>query len=141
MIPAFVKLWEYNKPQVRAELEKAHPKDYVDIVKAVVRCVSTPNYYRSPDPERITEIILGSYQGTKLYIICANEDIISPVWYVKVGYGSCPVCDTLSSIRDLSYDVADPAGAEKPTKEQVDRYMTLALHIVQNLKELDGEIV
>ena len=52
-------------------------------------------------------------------------------WYVKVGYGSCSGCDTLEGIRDYP--------DEPPTKEQIDAYMTLALHIVQGFKSMQTE--
>lgn len=53
----------------------------------------------------------------------------SDYWYVRVSYGSCCGCDTLQSITDCSGDTA------------LDDLMTLALHIVQGLKKMDGEWV
>jgi len=47
-----------------------------------------------------------------------------------VSYGSCSGCDTLEAIRDYSGDT--------PTEKQLDEYMTLALHVVQGLRQISG---
>ena len=52
-------------------------------------------------------------------------------WYVKVNYGSCSGCDTFQSIRMYS--------DEPLTKQEVDDYMTLCLHIVQRLHPMQEE--
>lgn len=84
-----------------------------------------------PDPARIYQIDDGGYEGTLVFVIGAGGYKPSRYWYVKVGYGSCSVCDTLQAIRGYEGDA--------PTKEQVDAYMTLALHIVQGLREMNAD--
>jgi hypothetical protein len=130
VIKEFVQAWEARKNEVRAALSAKHP-DYSDIVRAVVSILSDTEYYGAPDPNRITLIDYGDYQGTLLFIIAASGYQPSDFWFVKVAYGSCSVCDTLQAICQYSDD--------PPTESQVNDYMTLALHIVQGLKAMDGE--
>ena len=89
--------------------------------------------YESPDPERIHEIDDGDYQGTLVYIIGDDSYQPNQYWYVRIAYGSCSGCDTLESIRN--YD------GGPPKESQVDDYMTLCLHIIQQLKAMAGEEV
>lgn len=130
MIPEFVAAWEQNKDKVRAQFASQHPGSYIDIVKIVVQ--NMPEDVM--DADRIHKIDDGDYQGTLLFVIGADGYQPSQYWAVKVGYGSCSGCDTLQSIMDSSYSDDDNDG--KPTESQVNDYMTLALHIVQGLKEI-----
>jgi hypothetical protein len=50
----------------------------------------------------------------------------------EVGYGSCTVCDTLQSIQWDDYDYEDPD--KEPTEGQVKDYMTLCLHLIQQMR-------
>lgn len=127
MIQLFVDRFIANKPQLEALFTKAHPEDYKSLVAAVVTIISSDDY-GDLDFERVHQIDDGDYQGTLLFVIAAKGYQPSNYWAVKVSYGSCSGCDTLQDIRDYSDD--------PPTKEQVDKYMTLALHIVQELKEI-----
>ena len=128
MIKEFVEKWYLNKEATRAYFATVHPEAYIDIVKQVIIAI-TDDEYESPDPERIHLIDDGNYQGTLLFIIAAKYYQPDVYWYVKVDYGSCSRCDTLEAIRDY--------GDEPLTEEQLDDYMTLALHIVQGLKRID----
>ena len=128
MIQAFVDAFMQNKIKLRTEFMMNHPKAYSDIVTAVIKIL--PNTYGSPDPERITEIDHGSYQGDKLFIIAASRYQPDKYWYVNISYGSCSSCDTMEHI-------AMDGGMEQGlTEQQLDDYVTLALHIVQNIKKL-----
>lgn len=122
----------------RAELKKMfmakHPDDYKEIVKNVITIISKDNDYNVPDPERIHQIDDGDYQGTLVFVIAAKGYQPSEYWSVMVSYGSCSGCDTLEGINDSCDD-------EPPTEEQVEQYMTLAVHILQGLKEMNSEIV
>ena len=133
MIEDFTKAWFGNLHKMREKFTKKHPQNYKEIVEAVVEILKTDNEYSCPDKERIHEIDDGNYQGTLVYVIGAGGYQPDTYWYVKVGYGSCSGCDTLEAIAEYRID--------DPTKEQVDRYMTLALHIVQGLKKMGDEIV
>ena len=131
MIKEFVTLWDKNKENLRTVFEKKHPDDYEDIVKGVISILNDGDSYRKPDPNRIHRIDDGEYQGTLVFVIGATGYQPSEYWYVKVRYGSCSGCDTLESIKNYT--------DRTPTKDQVDSYMTLALHIVQGLKLMRDE--
>mgnify|MGYP001560150875 CR=1 FL=1 len=133
MITEFVKRFEDNTDKLRTVFSEKHQENYADIVKAVVSIlhVDSDDYEEpNPHPEKIHTIDDGNYQGTLLYIIPSNEYQPDRYFYVFVGYGSCSGCDTLEAIRSYSDDL--------PTSKQVDDYMTLALHIVQNIKEISA---
>jgi hypothetical protein len=135
MIAEFVQRWEAKKEHIRALFTTKHPDDYAEVVKnVIIHLAPDPeNYDPYPDPERIHEIDDGDYQGTLLFVIAAEGYQPSDYWYVRVGYGSCSGCDTLEAIKMYS--------DELPNEKAIDDYMTLALHIVQGLKKLDGETV
>lgn len=131
MIQAFVDRFMESKPALREKFSAKHPSSYRNVVEAVIEVlhgVEDPGDWFSPDPKRIHEIDDGDYQGTLLYLIAADSYQPSVYWYVLVGYGSCSGCDTLESIRCYT--------DEPPTEDQIDQYMTLALHIVQRLKRI-----
>jgi len=65
-----------------------------------------------------------------LFVVAAEGYQPSTYWAVKVEYGSCSGCDTFESIREY--------GNAPPTDEQAKKYFTLALHIVQGLREVGG---
>jgi hypothetical protein len=131
MIQKFVNRFMAADGVLRETFAAQHPDAYIDIVRAVVSVIGGENAYGEPDATRIHQIDDGDYQGTLLFVIAAGGYQPSEYWYVKVGYGSCSGCDTLEGIRDYS--------DEPPTKEDVDAYMTLALHIVQGLKSMQTE--
>lgn len=134
MIKEFVDKFMSSKDKLKARFAKKHPKNYKEIVKAVVEILHDEDDYNSPDPGRITQIDHGEYQGTLLYVIASGDYQPSDYWYVMVWYGSCSGCDTLQDIQD-NY----PNYSEIPTEKQIDDYMTLALHIVQRLKKMDND--
>lgn len=130
MIQQFTDRFIAARPQVEAALSAKHPEDYKSLVKLVVETVATDDYGQ-PDPERITEIDHGDYQGTLVYVIAAGGYQPDRFWYVRVGYGSCSGCDTLQAISDYS--------DEPPTPRQVSEYWTLCLHIAQGIHAMQGE--
>lgn len=127
MIQEFVDAFMAKKPQLKAMFAKAHPGEYMDIVKSVVEVISDDDY-DVPDPGRIHQIDDGEYQGTLVFVIGAKGYQPSKYWYVYVDYGSCSGCDTLQAIHEYS--------DEPPNEGQINDYMTLALHIVQGIKEM-----
>lgn len=129
MIAKIVEAWEKNKHLVRKSFEEKHPSEYIDIVKAVVQNISGDPHNGDPEFGEIHEINDGDYQGTLLYVIAGETYQPSKYYCVKVDYGSCSHCDTLQRIQEDDDD-------ERPTESQVNDYMTLALHIVQGLKEI-----
>jgi hypothetical protein len=130
VIIEFVKRFNEKEADLRAKLSGAHVKNYGALVKIVIEAITSESDYGdfSPDPERITEIDHGDYQGTLLFVVADKGYQPSKYWFVKVGYGSCSGCDTLQGI--CNYE------ADKPTASQVNDYYTLALHIVQGLKSM-----
>ena len=129
MIEAFTKAWFANLHTMREKFTAKHPEDYKEVVRSVVEMLAdASDDYDKPDPERIHEIDDGNYQGTLVYVIGGSGYQPSRYWYVKVSYGSCSGCDTLEAIRGYRN--------ESPDEEQVREYMTLALHIVQGLREM-----
>ena len=129
MIQKFVDRFMGEEDWIRGQFSK-HPGSYYDIVKIVVQAIRSKDEHESPDPERICGIDWSDYQGTLVYVIGAAGYQPTKYWYVFVGYGSCSGCDTLQGIRDDGpYDAP-------PNKEQIDDYYTLALHIVQGIKEM-----
>lgn len=120
------------QPALREEFARGHPEDYKAVVATVVRAITADDYGECAlDPERIHVIDDGRYQGTLVFVIAEKGYTPSAYWYCKVSYGSCSGCDTLQCLR--GYDDGPP------TAEQVDGYMTLALHIVQGLKLMESD--
>ncbi len=132
MIQSFVDRFMARKDDLRRTFGEKHPDSYIDVVRAVVDAVRGPEYSsEGMDPARIHQIDDGDYQGTLVFVIGAGGYQPNDYWYVKVYYGSCSGCDTLQSIRGYR--------DEPITEEQVDEYMTLALHIVQGLKKMGSD--
>lgn len=130
MIQKYVDRFMANKTQLESFLKKKHPEDYKQLVTEVVKVISTDDY-GDIDPERVTEIDYGDYQGTLLYVIAAKGYQPGTFWTMKVDYGSCSGCDTLQAISDYSN--------KPPTQKQIEQYTNLALNLVQSLKSVDGE--
>jgi len=118
-----------KKNELRKLYSEEHPERYEDIVKAVVKLI-TDNKYPRLDPERIHVIGDGDYQGTLLFVIGAKEYQPRDYWCVFVDYGSCSGCDTLEAIHETVLS------NKPPTQQQTDDYMSLALHIVQNITKI-----
>jgi hypothetical protein len=133
MIDEFVAAWHEKKPLLRERFKTSMPGRYQSLVQDVVEVVlADEDKYRSrPDPARIHEINDGDYQGTLVYVTGSTGYQPDTYWTVKVSYGSCSGCDTIAMITSMGdYD------ANEATEEQLKHYMTLALHIIQGLKEI-----
>ena len=130
MIQEFVDRFMAKEEELKETLRKNPRWSYKDLVKETISLISEG--YRSPDPERITIIDHGDFQGTLLFVIAAQGYQPYHYWYVKISYGSCSGCDTLIGINELAdYD------SKEATDQQVKDYYTLCLHIIQQLKEMD----
>lgn len=128
MIKEIVKKWEENKNELKDWLSKNHPEAYKDLVEKVIEIITKDEDYDFPNKHIIHEIDDGDYQGTLLYLIPSYGYQPNEYFYVKVSYGSCSGCDTLKDIRGYSEN--------HPSEQQINDYMTLALHIVQGLKKI-----
>ena len=131
MIQEFVDRFMERKDELRSKFTENAPASYKAIVKGVVEILHDPDECGSISPERIHVINDGSYQGTLVFVIGADDYQPDDYWYVRVYYGSCSGCDTLEAI-GYPWEGA-------PSEKQLDGYMTLALHIVQRLKQMDRE--
>lgn len=133
MIEKFTKRYFEKLPELRAKFEAKHPGDYKALVRNVIEILSSDGDDRDMDPNRIHEIDDGDYQGTLVFVIAAKGYQPSNYWYCRISYGSCSACDSLQSISGYGY--------EPPTVEQVNQYMQLACHVVQQLRQMGGEKV
>ena len=133
MIDDWVKIWDAHKGEIEKIFTEKHPDNYEEIVKQVVTLISkhTDGWRGKPDHEKITCFGGDDYQGTLLFVIPGKSYSPCQYWYVKVDYGSCSGCDTLQSI------YSDGDWGTKPTTGQIKDYMMLALHILQETKELE----
>jgi len=130
MIQKFVDKFMASKDELRKKFA-THPGDYLNVVKALVEVLHDENDdYNVPDPERIHMIDEGHYQGTLVFVIGCVGYQPSTYWAMMVRYGSCSGCDILRKIEGAGN------GGEKPTEDQIDQYVTLALHLVQSMKEI-----
>jgi hypothetical protein len=136
LIETFVKIWDNHKEELEDKYKKELPSSYQNIVKEVFEMINEhhedySDEYEKPDPERMTVIDHGDYQGTQLFIVAADNYQPSLFWRVFVSYGSCSGCDTLEGIKSEGNHWEDDY---KPTEQQVKDVMSLALHILQNIK-------
>ena len=124
--------WNENKDKLEKALREANNLnecEYKELVAMIVEYILNPGKddYNTYDPERITVIDNGDYQGTQLFMI--PMDTYQPEEYeyllTYAGYGSCSGCDTLLSIQDW--------GEGKLTDSQVKDFMKLCKDLVCNI--------
>ena len=139
MIKDFCKAWEKNNGRLREYISSHNQSEYSnysDLVKIIFEQCINPyiietncKYCRKTfNINNLTEIDDGDCQGTLLFIIPLNtyQPIIDEYIVTYVDYGSCSYCDTLQGIQDFGIDI--------PTESQVNDYMELLLHLLQNCK-------
>lgn len=134
MIKFAIQQWDKNKDKLE-EYYKKYVNDnfkngyfdvyfnYDEVVKNLVKYVYNDDEFNF-NPDGITEIDNGDYQGTLLYLIPEDTYQPSETEYLMTyaGYGSCSGCDTLLGILE---------GSENK-EEAVKELMDLSLHLVQN---------
>lgn len=129
MIDKFVEVWENNKSDLREKYTEDLPGSYRSVVEDVIQLISDGDVgRRGPDPNRITEVDEGHYQGTKVFVIGEEGYQPSTYFYVRCSYGSCSHCDALLAIK-----------RKEDREEQVDGVMRMALHVVQSLHKMDQD--
>lgn len=128
MIQEFVDRFIPEKDGLIQKYTLTEPDCYDDLVKDVVEIITSEEKYSDPDPDRITVIDHGDYQGDRLFIIAGKGYQPDNYWYVSVAYGSCGGCDTFEAIGDYGRDSAI---------QKANDYWTLALHILQDMKKLE----
>ena len=137
MIKEFVNQWDKNK-KVLDEYFRTHKQEeydeYSKIVKLLIQYVLNEGLNDNWDeikinPDTLTEIDFGDYQGTLIYVFA--EDTYQPstnqTFYTSVAYGSYSGgCDTLQVIQEYGLE-------ELPNEEQIEGYMKLSLDILQSI--------
>ena len=136
MEQVFVDRFMKNKDQIREEFRTNPPEDYLVIVAVVVDSIGEDDEDSydgfNLDPDRIHQIDDGDYQGTLVFVIGEKGYQPSHYWGLTISYGSCSGCDTLESIRDSSeWDDEKDELVTTVTEENLNDYMSLALHVVQ----------
>lgn len=132
MIQVFVDRFMERKAKLRELLSK-RPDSYRSILEVLVAVVSDGeegNYGEEPDKSRIHQIDDGDYQGTLVFVIGACGYQPSTYWYTRVSYGSCSGCDTLQAVRGWDDEIS---------KDEIDGYETLALHMLQAMKRMGDD--
>jgi hypothetical protein len=134
----FVDKYIASKEAMLQGIKDKFPEDYADIVKRVVTILGAGVDRWTGDaldPERITTIDHGEYQGTLVFVIAEEGYQPSNYWATAVSYGSCSGCDTLAAIESsLEYD--DDYILRKVTDAAANDVWTLGLHLVQRLTKV-----
>ena len=135
MIKKFIEIWDEHKGEVEAKFRQSFPGSYLELVKAVIEVLHAHlkhDDFATPDPERISVIDWGDYQGTQVFVI--GETGYQPLTHYITSnyYGSCSGCDTLQSID------ADRIFEHIDQNRIYDELMTLALHILQRMKSINA---
>ena len=145
MIKEFVKAWDKNKGNLEEYFRTHEQGDYSEyrvLVKLLFDIVINPeieaesiwSYNKKFDTSRIVEIDDGEYQGTLIFLLHRNmyNPSLEHYVYTSVKYGSCSACDILLGINDYCLD-------EYPCEEQINDYMQLSLHLLQQCKIMKEE--
>lgn len=128
-----IKRWEKGKENLRKHFEVTEQSEYDEYHKVVSALIKyCLNYGDLLNDEKFSEVFEvsdhGNWQGTQIFLLhidCYQPE--STHYYVFDNYyGSCSGCDTLLGISQYEEGI--------PEKEQVDKYMTLCLHMVQRMK-------
>lgn len=125
MIEKFVEIWDAKKDNLKKKYSEEPPNSYDQIVHDLVEMLANDEEYgERPDPNRITVIDHGDYQGYRLWVVGANGYQPSTYWATSSYYGSCSGCDTFQAIQGYRWE-------GKPDEKEVEGYMILALHLLQ----------
>lgn len=132
MIQEVVDVFMNNKDELRAKWVKKHPESYTDIVRQLFNLIgeNSPTYV-VPVTEKMVVVGGGEYQGAMAFVIptCPTGEF----YVTKIDYGSCSACDTFAEIRYRN-GYCDDEGMDIPNEQQLNDYMTLALHLAQATK-------
>jgi len=143
-----IKAWENNKHRLEnhfKEMKGTENLSYGEIVRLLFEKVITD--IESDDTwgdlnfnlSQLIELDHGSYQGTQIWIVPLDryQPDVTDYVYTHNYYGSCSGCDTLQSILS-NHDYIEDEDEFTFTEKQIRDLMTLALHLVQNMKFLVG---
>jgi hypothetical protein len=134
MIQRFVDKFMAAEQPLKAEFKAKRPENYDALVKRLLVLLSDRDSVEdNPDPERLTIIDHGDYQGTRLYVVAASGYLPSVYWSIFVPYGSCSGCDTFEANQGYRVD-DDPID-----DEEANGNWTMMLHMVQSMQQIvDG---
>lgn len=124
---SFIKSWDNKQVDIRkmlSETPQSEYDSYEKLVKIILDNIINPDRVVGFDTERMHIIDDGEYSGMRVFLVPIDEYEPSCYFITRVWYGSCSGCDTLLSISGYS--------GEMPTDKQVNDYMTLILHLIQN---------
>lgn len=141
MLQWAIEKWDKNQEKLRDYFATHKQEEYCDsyeqLLKKVITYIFNDGEYSYGDDRQneevsseIQSVDFGSYQGS--LILCFHYDSYQPslyeTFYTSVEYGSCSGCDALKSIQSYNYE-------ELPTERQLEEYMELCLHLIQNIKQ------
>jgi PII-like signaling protein len=140
MRPEIVKQWDDRKHILEVffkENKQSEYSTYLQIVKKLMEFVIIDakgygdKWEQKWNLKDIRELDFGDYQGDLIFFIPREtyQPSADEILVTTVSYGSCSGCDTLQGI--CGYRESD-----LPSDQQVQDYMSLALHLVQNMKLL-----
>ena len=138
MINYFIKKWDKNKDKLENYFRTHNQEEYgsySSILENIIKYVfNDGDDYTEFNYKDVEVIDYGDYQGTQILVFCKDtyQPDLGETYYTHVYYGSCSGCDTLLAIMNYDWD-------KKPTDEQVEDYMTLALHMVQHIKRFEED--
>jgi hypothetical protein len=130
MIPKFTERLLAAKDQISSELKELDYPSYADLFRLAIKYITDPDDYDfefpSPDPERITQLDWGDYQGTLLYVVAACGYQPSTFYTAVVDYGSYSGCDTRQAVLE-----ADNPDTRAELLFDLIRNMISSMHKVQ----------
>ena len=122
----FIKQWEANKKNLKKYFKNNKQYEYStyeEIIRLILRICLTGYEWKYD----IESWRYGKESGHTLFIASTKNNLIKAVTHNS--YGTCSGCDTLLGINEYTVGY--------PTKEQVNQYMTLSLHLIQRMKKID----
>lgn len=127
--------WNMGKNNLRKWFENTPQKKYPDykrIIKALVKnCFNYPDKHFSERFEMFYDTGMRECNGEILCFLYKAHVVtheVENLYCFDLSYGSCDCNDTLWRINHEGCDEG------LPTKEQVDQYMMLCLHMVQRIR-------
>ena len=133
MIQEVIKQWEAHKSDLENYFRNNPMSEYDSYDKVMGLIIGLILNAGDDSMDIIPEYKVlddGDYQGTRIYVL--HTDTYQPDLcdYIITHnyYGSCSGCDTLLSITEYDGGI--------PDEDQVKGFMTISLHLVQNMRYL-----
>jgi len=134
MIDRFVKEF-YNKRQLLLDkFGEDHPENYEAIFETLIEVLFGDKSDDGCYDEWPYNFQVLNYGDNLLFIATSRNIKPNRYWVCSVDYGTCTVCDSFKSVRCKTLSTS-----YEPTEEQANGYLTMALHMLQNLVEIKKE--